>query len=188
MPNTRQILIVDDDPELRHALTEQLSLLEEFEAVAAEDGSKGLQAAKAGTSACPTSMAAKPCASCARTASRRRSSCSRAMAPTRTPSSASIRAPTITSPSPSALPCCWRASAPSFAARDERGRGLHDRPARVSARLEAAAQSQGQQGPLDREGELDPALPLPRRPAAGIAGDAVARGAGLQLGSHHAHA
>src|SRR5580692_7761407 len=48
MPNTRKILIVDDDPELRHALTEQLSLLEEFEAVAAEDGSKGVQAAKAG--------------------------------------------------------------------------------------------------------------------------------------------
>ena len=47
MPNTRQILIVDDDPELRHALTEQLSLLEEFEAVAVEDGSKGVQAAKA---------------------------------------------------------------------------------------------------------------------------------------------
>ena len=38
MPNTRQILIVDDDPELRYALTEQLSLHEEFEAVAAEDG------------------------------------------------------------------------------------------------------------------------------------------------------
>ena len=48
MPNTCQILIVDDDPELRHALTEQLSLLEEFEAVAVEDGSKGVQAAKAG--------------------------------------------------------------------------------------------------------------------------------------------
>ena len=48
MPNTRQILIVDDDPELRYALTEQLSLHEEFEAVAAEDGSKGVQAAKAG--------------------------------------------------------------------------------------------------------------------------------------------
>ena len=40
MPNTRKILIVDDDPELRDALTEQLSLLEEFEAVAAEDGSR----------------------------------------------------------------------------------------------------------------------------------------------------
>ena len=49
MPNTRQILIVDDDPELRDALSEQLSLYEEFKAFAAEDGSKGVQAAKAGT-------------------------------------------------------------------------------------------------------------------------------------------
>jgi DNA-binding response OmpR family regulator len=48
MPNTRKILIVDDDPELRDALTEQLSLYEEYEAVAAENGSKGVQAAKAG--------------------------------------------------------------------------------------------------------------------------------------------
>jgi DNA-binding response OmpR family regulator len=48
MPNTRKILIVDDDPELREALMEQLSLHEEFEAVAVENGSKGVQAAKAG--------------------------------------------------------------------------------------------------------------------------------------------
>jgi DNA-binding response OmpR family regulator len=48
MPNTRKILIVEDDPELRDALTEQLSLHEEFEAVAAENGSEGVQAAKAG--------------------------------------------------------------------------------------------------------------------------------------------
>src|ERR1700729_1677239 len=48
MPNTRTILIVDDDTELREALTEQLSLHEEFEAVAAENGSKGVQAAKTG--------------------------------------------------------------------------------------------------------------------------------------------
>ena len=48
MANTRKILIVEDDPELRDALTEQLSLHEEFEAVAAENGSKGVQAAKAG--------------------------------------------------------------------------------------------------------------------------------------------
>ena len=47
MPNTCQILIVDDDPELRDALSEQLSLYEEFEAVAAEDGSKGVQAGAA---------------------------------------------------------------------------------------------------------------------------------------------
>ena len=48
MPNTRKILIVDDDAELREGLTEQLSLHEEFEAVGAENGSKGVQAAKAG--------------------------------------------------------------------------------------------------------------------------------------------
>ena len=48
MPNTRKILIVDDDPQLRDALTEQLSLHEEFEAVAADNGSKGVRAAKAG--------------------------------------------------------------------------------------------------------------------------------------------
>jgi DNA-binding response OmpR family regulator len=39
MPNTRKILIVDDDPEMRDALTEQLSLHEEFEAIAVENGS-----------------------------------------------------------------------------------------------------------------------------------------------------
>ncbi len=48
MPNKRTILIVDDDAELREALVEQLALHEEFEAIAAESGTKGVQAAKAG--------------------------------------------------------------------------------------------------------------------------------------------
>jgi DNA-binding response OmpR family regulator len=48
MPNARRILIVDDDNELRDALVEQLSLHEEFEAVPADSGTKGVQAAKAG--------------------------------------------------------------------------------------------------------------------------------------------
>ncbi|HEY4774944.1 MAG TPA: response regulator transcription factor [Xanthobacteraceae bacterium] len=48
MANTRTILIVDDDAELREALVEQLSLHEEFEAIAVDTGSKGVQAAKAG--------------------------------------------------------------------------------------------------------------------------------------------
>jgi DNA-binding response OmpR family regulator len=47
MPNIRRILIVDDDAELREALMEHLSVHEEFEAVAVESGSKGMQAAKA---------------------------------------------------------------------------------------------------------------------------------------------
>ena len=48
MSNNRKILIVDDDDELREALVEQLALHEEFEAVAADTGAKGVQAAKAG--------------------------------------------------------------------------------------------------------------------------------------------
>src|SRR3984957_2651842 len=48
MPNTRQILIVDDDPELRDALSEQLSQYEEFKVSESADGRKGVQAAKAG--------------------------------------------------------------------------------------------------------------------------------------------
>src|ERR1700752_455969 len=48
MANTRKILIVDDDSELRTALVEQLALHDEFEATAAENGTKGVQSAKAG--------------------------------------------------------------------------------------------------------------------------------------------
>jgi DNA-binding response OmpR family regulator len=48
MSNPRKILIVDDDSDLREALAEQLSLLEEFDAVAAQNGSDGIRAAKAG--------------------------------------------------------------------------------------------------------------------------------------------
>ena len=48
MPNTRTILIVDDDAELRDALVEQLSLHEEFHAVAVDTGTKGVQSAKTG--------------------------------------------------------------------------------------------------------------------------------------------
>ena len=48
MPNSRKILIVDDDTELRTALVEQLALHDEFEAVAVDSGTKGVAEAKAG--------------------------------------------------------------------------------------------------------------------------------------------
>ncbi len=47
MATARRILIVDDDAELRDALMEQMSLHEEFEAIAVDTGAKGVQAAKA---------------------------------------------------------------------------------------------------------------------------------------------
>ncbi len=43
MANARKLLIVDDDAELRDALLEQLGLHQEFEAVAVENGSKGVR-------------------------------------------------------------------------------------------------------------------------------------------------
>ncbi len=46
MPNSRTILIVDDDNELRDALVEQLSLHDEFEVISSETGAKGIQLAK----------------------------------------------------------------------------------------------------------------------------------------------
>ncbi|MEA2934525.1 MAG: hypothetical protein QOD74_1171 [Variibacter sp.] len=48
MSTTRKILIVDDDAELRGMLAEQLSLHEEFDAVAADTGAKGVEEARAG--------------------------------------------------------------------------------------------------------------------------------------------
>jgi DNA-binding response OmpR family regulator len=47
MGNKRTILIVDDDADLREGLVEQLSLHEEFHAIAADTGNKGVEAAKA---------------------------------------------------------------------------------------------------------------------------------------------
>ena len=48
MSKKRTILIVDDDNELRDTLVEQLALHEEFEPLAADSGTKGVQAAKSG--------------------------------------------------------------------------------------------------------------------------------------------
>ena len=46
MSNKHKILIVEDDRELRGALTDQFSLYEEYEAVGAESGNKSLHVAK----------------------------------------------------------------------------------------------------------------------------------------------
>ena len=196
MPNTRQILIVDDDPELRDALSEQLSLYEEFEAVAAEDGSKGVQAAKAGQIDLVIMDVGLPDIDgreAVRILRRNGFKAPIIMLTGRNTDSYTILGlesganDYVTKPFRFAvLLARIRAQLRQHETSDDAI--FTNRPVHVSAKPEAAAQSQGQQGPLDREGDLGPALPLPGRPATGIAGDAVAAGLGLQLGSHHAHA
>ena len=65
------------------------------------------------------------------------------MTPIPTPFSGSNPASTITLPSRSALPCCWRASAPSSASTNQRGRDLDHRPPYVPAKLEALLNLKG---------------------------------------------
>ena len=50
MPNTSKILIVDDDADLRDALSDQLSLHEEFEAAVAENGPRPCRRLRPGKS------------------------------------------------------------------------------------------------------------------------------------------
>ena len=82
MTNIRKILIVDDDSELREALVEQLALHEEFESIAVDNGTRGIQTAKAGQIdlvimdvGLPDVDGREAYVFCARTASRRPSSC-----------------------------------------------------------------------------------------------------------------
>jgi DNA-binding response OmpR family regulator len=48
MANSRKILIVDDDADMREALVEQLALHDEFEPVAVDSGAQAVQTARAG--------------------------------------------------------------------------------------------------------------------------------------------
>ena len=122
MPNTRKILIVDDDPQLRDALTEQLSLHEEFEAAAAENGTKGVQVAKEGQIDLVIMDVGLPDIDgreAVRILRRNGFKAPIIMLTGHDTDSDTILglnwAPTIMSRSPSALPCCLRASVPSFA-------------------------------------------------------------------------
>ena len=187
MPNTCHILIVDDDPELRHALTEQLSLLEEFKAVAAEDGSKGVQAAKAGQIDLVIMDVGLPDIDGREAVRILRKNGFKAPiimltgygTDSDTILGLDLGRQRLRHQAVSLRSFAGAHSGPAAPARRERRCYFCDRALHVSTGLKAAAQSQGQQGPLDREGELDPAVPLPCWPASGTAGDTVAGGVGL---------
>ncbi len=197
MPNTRKILVVDDDSEFRDALTEQLGLHEEFEAVAAEDGSKGVQAAKEGQIDLVIMDVGLPDIDgreAVRILRRNGFKAPIIMLTGHDTDSDTILGlggrganDYVTKPFRFAV-LLARIPHPASPARSKPRRHLRDRALQVLASIEAAAQSGGPQTRLDREGDLDPTVPLPRRRAASIARETLARGVGLQLRSHHPHA
>ena len=168
MSKKQKILVIEDDLELRGTLTNQLSLYEEYEAIAAENGNKGLQLGKTERIDLVIMDVGLPDIDGREAARILRRTGFKAT-----------------------LPFCRAASTGPYTAspvRDERGGGLYDRPLHISAKLETAPQFQRQQGPLDRKRNLDPPPPLPRGPATGTPADAFAGSLGLQPGSHHTHA
>ena len=158
MTNTRKILIVDDDAELREALVEQLALHEEFESIAVDNGDQG----RAGGQG-----RADRSRDHGRRAARRRRARSRAHPAQerlqgadhhadraqhrfRHHPRARIRRQRLRRQAVSlrrAARAHPRAAAP---ARGERGCRVHDRALYLPAELEDPAQPQGQQGPARR--------------------------------------
>ena len=196
MPNTRQILIVDDDPELRDALSEQLSLYEEFKAFAAENGTKGVQAAKAGQIDLVIMDVGLPDIDGHEAVRILRKN--------------GFKAPII-------MLTGHDTDSETILGLDSGADDYITKPfrfavllARIRAQLRQHETSEdavfaigpyafrpgsklllNPKGSKVRLTEKESSILrylLPRRPAAGIAGEAVAGGLGLQLGSHHAHA
>ena len=196
MPNTRKILIVDDDPELRDALTEQLSLHEEFEAVAVESGSKGVQAAKAGQIDLVIMDVGLPDIDGREAVRILRKNGFKApiimLTGHDTDSDTILGLESgandyVTKPFRFAvLLARIRAQLRQHEASEDAIFTIGPYTFRPSSKL--LLNPKGNKVRLDREGDLDPALPLSRRPAPGIAGDAVAGSLGLQFGSDHPHA
>ena len=159
MPNSRKILIVDDDTDLREALVEQLALHEEFEAIAVDTGTKGVQAAKAGQIDLVIMDVGLPDVDGREAVRILRKNGFKAPIIMLTGHDTDLRH----HPRPGirrqrlrhqAVPLRGAAGAHPRAAspaRGERGRGVHHRALHVPAELQALAQPQGQQGAADRK-------------------------------------
>jgi DNA-binding response OmpR family regulator len=196
MPNTRKILIVDDDPEMRDALTEQLSLHDEFEALAVENGSKGLQAAKAGQIDLVIMDVGLPDIDGREAVRILRKNGFKA--PIIMLTGHDTDADTILGLESGAndyvtkpfrfvvLLAHIRAQLRQYEASEDVIFTIGPYAFRPSSKL--LLNSQGTKVRLTERETSVLRYPLPRRPAAGIARDAVAGGLGLQFGSNDAHA
>ena len=196
MPNTRKILIVDDDPELRTALVEQLALHDEFEAVAADTGTKGVQAAKAGEIDLVIMDVGLPDIDGREAVRILRKNGFKApiimLTGHDTDSDTILGLESgandyITKPFRFAvLLARIRAQLRQHEASEDAVFAIGPYTFRPSSKL--LLSPKGQQGPADRKGNRDPALSLSRRSEAGVARNLVAGSVGLQFRRHHPHA
>ena len=196
MANARKILIVDDDTDLRDTLVEQLSLHDEFEASAVDTGAKGASAAKTDSPDLVLMDVGLPDTD--------------GREVVRSLRKGGFKAPIIMltgHDTDSDTILGLESGANDYVAKPFRFAVLL---ARIRAQLRQHEASEdavfsvgpysfrpgskmltgGQcpEGAADREGDRDPALPVPRRPAAGVARDVAAGGLGLQFRRHHPHA
>ena len=196
MPNARKILIVDDDAELRDALVEQLSLHEEFEAVAVDTGAKGVQAAKAGQIDLVIMDVGLPDIDGREAVRILRKNGFKApiimLTGHDTDSDTILGLESgandyVTKPFRFAvLLARIRAQLRQHEASEDAVFTIGPYTFRPSSKL--LIDPKGKQGPSDREGDRDPALSLSRRAAPGVARDAAAGSLGLQFRRHHPHA
>jgi DNA-binding response OmpR family regulator len=195
MPNTHKILVIEDDPELRGALTDQLSLYKEFETVAAENGDKGMQSAKAGQIDLVIMDVGLPDIDGRETARilRRKG----------------FKAPIIMLSgrnTDSDIILGLESGANDYVIKPFRFAVLLARVRTLLSQYESSEdavltigpytfrpssklllQLNGNKVRLTEKRNLDPAPPLPRRRASSVTGDAFTGSLGLQLWSHHAH-
>jgi len=187
MTNTRKILIVDDDFELREALVGQLALHEEFESIAVDNGTKGVQTAKAGQIDLVIMDVGLPDVDGREAVRILRKNGFKApiimLTGHNTDSDTILGLESgandyVTKPFRFAvLLARIRTQLRQHEASEERR--VHHRPLYVPAELEDPAQSQGQRGAAHGEGDRGPAISLSCRPTSGLARDAVAGGLGL---------
>ena len=153
MPKTK-ILVVDDDSELREAVTEQLSMHEEFEVTAVGSGREGVQAAKVGRIDLVIMDVGLPDIDGHDAVRILRKNGFKApiimLTGHNTDSDTILGLESLRDQAVSLCRATSTHSRPASPARGERRCHLHDRPIHVPASLEALRQPEGQKGPPDR--------------------------------------
>ena len=187
MANARKILIVDDDTDLRDTLVEQLSLHEEFEASAVDTGAKGASAAKANSPDLVLMDVGLPDTDGREVVRSLRKGGFKApiiMLTGHDTDSDTILGLESGANDYVAKPFRFAVLLARIRAQLRQHEASEDAvfsvgPYSFPARLQDADRRQCQEGAADREGNRDPALPVPGRPDAGVARDAAAGGLGL---------